>query len=179
MSHAYAQVSCNSAAKGGGVAVKSGKEFDSAATFKCSSVTANGVAFNPPAQKACLKTLAAAAALARPASDAFLQAAAAAASSPAEGAQAAGADIGGGIWVASGQEAVLVSTVVGGNRAARSGAGIYLDKGAYLELTSSDAGRTAVSHNNCTAGSGGALFMSDGSELLAIEAALSNNRVGC
>jgi hypothetical protein len=126
-----------------------------------------------------LQSLAAAAALARPASDAFLGAAAAATLSPAEGAPAAGTDIGGGIWVASGQEAVLVSTVVGGNRAARSGAGIYVDKGAYLELGGSEAGRTVVSHNNCTAGSGGGLFMNDKSELVAFEAALSNNRVGC
>jgi hypothetical protein len=127
-----------------------------------------------------LKNLAEAAALAKPTSDAFLAAAAAAASSPAQGtAQAPGTDSGGGISVARGQEAVLISTKVGGNRAARAGAGVYVDKGAYLELGSSDAGRTTVSHNNCTAGSGGGLFVQDESELLAIEATLSNNRVGC
>jgi hypothetical protein len=127
-----------------------------------------------------LDGLAAAAKLAKPASNAFLEAAAAAAavSSPSADAQAAGADSGGGLWVAQGQEAVLISTIVGGNRAMRSGAGIYVDKGASLELQNEQAGPTAVSYNNCTAGSGGALFMNDKSKLLAVQAALNNNRVG-
>eukprot|EP00883_Tetradesmus_obliquus_P013860 jgi/Sobl393_1/6836/SZX62898.1 len=171
------QVSCNSAQQGAGVAVKLSDEgVDSGVTIRCSSITANGVASDAAARQACMKGMSAAAALAKPASDALLAAAAAAAASPAAEPQAAGADIGGGLWVARDQEAVLISSTVGGNRAVRAGAGVYLDKGAYLELSSSAAGTTAVSHNNCTAGSGGALFMNDKSELLAVEATLSNNR---
>ncbi|WIA09254.1 hypothetical protein OEZ85_008662 [Tetradesmus obliquus] len=171
------QVSCNSAQQGAGVAVKlSDERVDSGVTIKCSSITANGVASDAAARQACMKGMSAAAALAKPASEALLAAAAAAAASPAAEPEAAGTDIGGGLWVARDQEAVLISSTIGGNRAVKAGAGVYLDKGAHLELSSSEAGMTAVSHNNCTAGSGGALFMNDKSELLAIEATLSSNR---
>jgi hypothetical protein len=176
------QTSCNSAQRGAGVAAKlSDEDVDSGVTIKCSSITANGVASDAAAQQTCLKGLSAAAKLSKPASDAFLAAAAAAASSPAEDPQAASTENGGGLFVASSQSAVLISSIVGGNRADRAGAGVYLDKGASLELSSSpEGGPAAVSHNNCTAGSGGALFMNENSKLLAEEAALSSNRVrGC
>ncbi|WIA09259.1 hypothetical protein OEZ85_008667 [Tetradesmus obliquus] len=171
------QVSCNSAQQGAGVAVKLADEgVDSGVTIKCSSITANGVASDAAARQACMKGVLAAAALAKPASGVFLAAAATAASSPAEKGQAASTDAGGGLWVAAGQQAVLISSIVGGNRAVKSGAGVQLDKGASLEIRSSAAGTTAVSHNNCTAGSGGALFMANSASLLAVEAKLNNNR---
>lgn len=196
---------------------------DSELDLRCSQVTANGGLPEPAALQACLEVLASAEGATQPSPPSpaadnnpdnpgvlLAAIAAAAGGSDAGGSSAAGgaagpeslggaapaaaaAEKGGGLYVAAAQRAYVSGSVISGNRASSSGAGVYLDRNAALQLRPVAAGAgdsaaaaaggggvlgSSVSYNNCTGGSGGGAFMDEGSTLDAADATWSNNQVG-
>jgi hypothetical protein len=210
------RVSCNTAQNGGGLMVRlSDSSDDSQLDLRCSEVTANGGLPDSKALQACLDVLAdagaesASSAAGRP--GILLAAAAAAAGGsgstadtgatnalPGNAANAAVAEKGGGLYIADDQKALVSGSIISGNRASSSGAGVYLDRKAVLQLRAATADAaagsvraagsaagaggvvaSAVSWNNCTGGSGGGAFMDESSEVDAADTTWSNNQVRC
>lgn len=106
------------------------------------------------------------------------------------GAAAAAAEKGGGLYIAAEQSARIAGSALSGNRASSSGAGVYLDRKAVMAVTAAAASASTagvssgskpvasfVSYNNCTGGSGGGLFMEEGTTLAAADTVWSNNQV--
>lgn len=158
-----ARVACNTAQNGGGVTVKLSDNNDKAAlSLVCSSVTANGGAGR---QDACLAAVAA--------GDSASAATATAAPAAAAG-SGGGTEKGGGLYVATDQEAAVHDSAIVGNVATSSGGGVYMDRDTRLAVS----GRaTLIGSNNCTDGSGGGVFLEQGTKLVATGAAWVGNQV--
>lgn len=169
-----ANIACNSAAHGAGVMVRVSDSGDSShVNMTCSRVTANGGAADAAMQAACvLATSNKHGSMIRQFAEAATAAASERSASGAVPTLGLGADKGGGVYVADYQSAVIVNSSVDSNVATNQGGGVYLGKGARLQVLG-----VAGSVSNCTAGYGGALYLDDGAVLSATSVTWSNNQV--